>query len=87
MSYTKRLPDIQDIKRLSTLVYSYPSSRAEVVKVARMWNYKDEVITFLRQFPVSDSFNSRTDLVAKSEELSKTIRNQWESTPQLRIQF
>lgn len=77
--YTKRLPNHQDVIRLSTLVREYPVTRTEVVRVARMWNFSEEVVAFLRQFPAEDLFDTRTDLVNRSEELSLLIRQEWES--------
>jgi hypothetical protein len=77
--YSKRIPSQHDIVRLSTLVKSYPVKRSAVVKVARMWNFKPEVISFLRQFPADEEFDTRTDLVTRAEELSLLIRQEWES--------
>lgn len=77
--YSKRIPSLHDIVRLSTLVKSYPVKRSEVVRVARMWNFKPEVISFMRQFPANEEFDTRTDLVSRAEELSLLIRQEWES--------
>lgn len=77
--YTKRIPSQHDISRLSTLVKGYPVKRSEVVRIARMWNFKPEVISFLRQFPADETFQSRTDLITRAEELSLLIRQEWES--------
>ncbi len=77
--YTKRIPNQQDIVRLSTLIKSYPITRSDVVKVARMWNFKPEVISFLRQFSPDEEFDTRTDLVTRTDELSLLIRQEWES--------
>lgn len=77
--YNKRIPDMHDIVRLSTLVRNYPTTRAEIVRIARMWNFKPEVVSFLRQFPPNELFDTRTDLVTRSEELSLLIRQEWES--------
>lgn len=77
--YTKRIPIKQDIERLSTLANQYPISRIELVRIARMWNFKDEVISFLRLFPSIELFESRSDLLTRYEELSLLIRQEWES--------
>jgi hypothetical protein len=77
--YTKRIPNLNDVVRLSTLVKGYPVKRSDVVRVARMWNFKPEVISFLRQFPADEEFETRTDLVNRTEELSLLIRQEWES--------
>lgn len=77
--YTKQLPNNQDIVRLGTLIRSYPTTRAHIVRVARMWNFKPEVISFLRQFPADQRFDSRTDFVSRIQELSLLVRQQWES--------
>lgn len=77
--YSKRLPSQHDIVRLSTLVKNYPVKRSDVVRVARMWNFKPEVISFLRQFPPDEEFETRTDLVTRTEELAILIRQEWES--------
>lgn len=77
--YTKRIPATQDIVRLSTLVKSYPATRTELVRIARMWNFKDEVISFLRLFSAAELFETRTDLLTRYEELSLLIRQEWES--------
>lgn len=77
--YTKQIPQQQDIVRLSTVIKQYPASRSHIVRIARMWNFKPEVISFLRQFPPDEMFESRTDLVTRTEELSLLIRQEWES--------
>jgi hypothetical protein len=77
--YSKRIPNQHDIVRLSTLVRSYPVKRSDVVRVARMWNFKPEVISFLRQFPPDEEFETRTDLVTRADELALLIRQEWES--------
>lgn len=77
--YSKRLPNNQDIVRLGTLIRSYPTSRAHIVRVARMWNFKPEVISLLRQFPADQQFDSRTDFVGRVQDLALLIRQEWES--------
>lgn len=77
--YTKRIPASQDIVRLSTLMKHYPATRAELVRTARMWNFKDEVVSFLRLFPSTELFENRADLVTRFEDLSLLIRQEWES--------
>lgn len=77
--YTKQLPSLRDMERLSTLVRSYPATRAHIVRVARMWNFRPEVISFLRQFPADELFDSRIDFVTRTEEVALLIRQEWES--------
>ncbi len=77
--YTKQLPNLRDMERLSTLVRSYPANRAQIVRVARMWNFRPEVISFLRQFPADELFDSRIDFVTRTEEVALLIRQEWES--------
>lgn len=77
--YTKQLPNLRDMERLSTLVRSYPVTRAQIVRVARMWNFRPEVVSFLRQFPADQLFDSRIDFVTRTEEVSLLIRQEWES--------
>lgn len=77
--YSKRIPSQHDIVRLSAHVRNYPVKRSDIVRVARMWNFKPEVISFLRQFPPDEEFETRTDLVTRAEELSLLIRQEWES--------
>lgn len=79
MTYRKRIPEMQLIVRLSTLLKRYPATRAEAVKVARMWNFSDDVISFLRLFPAAEVFDTRTDMVTRAEELALLIRQEWES--------
>lgn len=78
MNYDKRLPDINEILRLSTLVRPYPTTRREVVRVARMWSMPESVISFLRQFPADEVFDARIDLVSRCQDLANLIRHQWE---------
>lgn len=85
MAYTKRLPANKDMVWLSKLVTSYPASRRQVLRMARMWNFPQEVVAFLRQFSADEEFMSRTDLVTRCEDLALLIRQQWES-PQETLQ-
>lgn len=78
MKYDKNLPDMNDILRLSTLVRPYPTTRREVVRVARMWSLPEPVVSFLRQFPADEIFDARIDLVNRSYDLAMLIRRQWE---------
>ena len=82
--YTKKIPTHQDVIRLSTLMQSYPVTRSEAVRTARMWNLSDEVISFLRMFSADERFETRTDLVTRAEELALRIRHEWES-PKTRL--
>lgn len=77
--YTKSLPHISDIAWLSTRIRPYPADRAEVVRIARRWNLPDTVIEFLRQFPASELFTSRADMVTRCDNLALLIRQEWES--------
>lgn len=79
MAYSHRLPSTKDIIWLSKLVTSYPVTRRQVVRTARMWNFKNEVISFLRQFPAEEVFESRADFVNRSEDAAVLIRQEWES--------
>jgi hypothetical protein len=86
MTYTKNLPNTKDIAWLSKLMTSYPTTRREIVRIARKWNFPDTVIEFLRQFPADEVFDSRADLVSRSESLALLIRQEWES-PKEPIQY
>lgn len=77
--YTKQLPSMHDVERLSTLVRSYPATRAQILRTARMWNFKPELVSLLRQFPAEHSFESRLDFFSRVEEICLLIRQQWES--------
>lgn len=79
MAYDKRLPNNKDIIWLSKLVTTYPATRRQVVRMARLWNFKQDVVSFLRLFPPDHEFTSRTDLVTKCEDLEILIRQEWES--------
>lgn len=77
--YTRTIPSQHEINRLSQLVKRYPVSRRDIVKVARMWNFKPEVISFLRQFAPDITFQTRLDLVSRYDELALLIRQERES--------
>lgn len=79
MAYSKRIPNSKDIVWLSKLVNSYPTTRREVVKVARMWNLSNDIVVFLRQFPPDKEFATRIDLVNNCESRATRIRQEWES--------
>jgi hypothetical protein len=87
MTYTKRLPEIKDIVRLSTLVSSYPVTRRQIVRMARIWNMNDDIVSFLRQFSADEVFTTRTDFVTRCDTLSKLIRQEWESPHQQVLSF
>ncbi len=78
MNYDKRLPDMAEILRLSTLVRPYPTTRREVVRVARMWNFPESVVSLVRQFPADEVFDARIDLVNRCNDLASLIRHQWQ---------
>jgi len=78
MAYTKRLPETKDIVWLSKLVGSYPANRSEVVRIARKWNFADNIVEFLRQFQTNEIFDNRADFVAKCDDLTTHIRQEWE---------
>lgn len=77
--YTKNLPNNHDILTLGLRIADFPSTRSEIVRIARKWNTPEEVIEFMRLFPSDQLFNSRTDLVARYESLAGVIRQQWET--------
>lgn len=79
MTYTKNLPNTKDIAWLSKLMTSYPTTRSEIVRMARRWNLPETVIAFMRQFPADAIFDSRADLVSRCEGLALLIRQEWES--------
>lgn len=83
MQYTKRLPNERDIVWLSKLVTSYPASRRQIVRMARMWNFKQDVVSFVRLFPADEEFASRTDFVNRCADLALLIRQEWESPQEL----
>lgn len=78
MEYTRRLPTIGDIVRLSMRVTRYPATRADIVRVARMWQFSDNVVMLLRQFPVDELFSTRVNLVTRCNNLMSVIREQRE---------
>lgn len=77
--YNGKLPTTHQIASLSMRVTKYPATRSEVVRTARMWNFDNDVVMFLRQFPTDRLFTSRTELVLKCNELATRVRRQWES--------
>ncbi len=79
MNYTNRLPSEKDIIWLSKLATSYPVTRREILRIARMWNFKPEVISFLRLFSPDQQFDTRTDFVTRTEHLAMLIRQEWEA--------
>lgn len=85
MAYTNRLPSEKDIIWLSKLVVSYPVTRREILRIARMWNSKPEVVSFLRLFEPDQLFQNRTDFVSQSEQYALRIRQEWELPVQQRL--
>lgn len=79
MQYTNRLPSEKDMIWLSKLTTSYPVTRREILRIARMWNFKPEVVSFLRLFAPDQLFETRTDFVARCESLALLIRQEWEA--------
>ncbi len=79
MKHVHRLPSSKDIIWLSKLATSYPVTRRQIVRVARMWNFKNDLIAFLRLFPPDEMFESRADFVTRCEDLTILIRQEWES--------
>lgn len=79
MQYTNRLPSEKDIIWLSKLLTNYPATRREILRIARMWNFKPEVVAFVRLFAPDQQFDSRTEFVTRCENLAHLIRQEWES--------
>ena len=76
--YTRHLPSMYDIARLSIRVRQYPVTRSELVRIARQWNYSEDVIMFLRQYEPDELFMTRADLVTRCSVLAEKIRHNWE---------
>ncbi len=83
--YSKSLPEMADIIRLSKLVHAYPATRSEIVRMGRRWNVSENLIEFVRQFPVTELFETRALFVARCEELALRIRQDWQ-TPKVIVQ-
>ncbi len=85
--YEKRLPTVQEITHLSTLIRSYPVNRAEVLRTARLWDLKYELIAFIREFPPNAVFQTRIEFVSQSNKLAASIRELWEAPAQFTLKF
>lgn len=77
--YSGKLPSMQDIVYLSTRIKTYPATRSEILRTARMWGAKSHTIAFLREFPPEFTFATRSGFVHQCELRAQHIRNQWES--------
>lgn len=77
--YSKRLPSSHEIVGLSTRITAYPVTRTDAVRTARMWNFSNDVVEFLRQFPADELFDSRSSLVVRCDNTAARIRHQWET--------
>lgn len=82
MAFTSHLPQTRDISWLSTLVPSYPATRRDIVRTARKWNVRSDIIMFLREFDADKQFESRSDFMLQCEQLADEIRREWESPQQ-----
>ena len=83
MSYTKQLPHIGDLVRLSKLVKRYPTTRDKLMWFARMRDLGDDVCDFLQQFPADRVFLSPEDFITQTEELETLINQEWDTPPEI----
>jgi hypothetical protein len=74
MNYTKSLPEVEDLRRLSGSLNDFPISVHRTVAVAIASGYKNEVIDFLKLF--QGSFESRADFYARTTELVMLIKEE-----------
>lgn len=80
--YSGKLPTTEEIAKLSIRIKSYPTTRADVVRTARMWGSRSQTIAFLREFPPQYMFLSRSGFVHQCELRAQQIRRAWESPRQ-----
>lgn len=73
MIYSKSLPRLEDISRLSTLVRIYPTARRDILNVAMIEGFDIKVIELLKEFPADEIFDSPDDLVTRCTELELLI--------------
>ena len=75
MSYTKRLPQLSGLARLSDYAL-FPATVAELRGVAYKHKASQSIIDFLALFSPGDSFGSRQDFLTSCEELELLIREE-----------
>lgn len=73
MIYSKSLPRLEDIDRLSSLVRVYPAARRDVLNVAMIEGFNTKVIELLKEFPADEIFESREDLNTRCAEVELFI--------------
>jgi Protein of unknown function (DUF2795) len=82
MVYTKLLPRVRDLLRLSK-VKPGPVTRDELIEYAAMGKFSDEVIAFLRQFPADRVFKNAAEFMTQAEELELLINEERGMPPEL----
>lgn len=74
MNYTKQLPKLSDLRKLSDSLDKFPVSVRRVVTKAVIDGYKNELIDFLKLF--QGEFESRSDFYARTSELVMLIKEE-----------
>ena len=76
MTYTKPLPRIDNILRLSQLARPFPKTAGMVLDIAETWDFSSNTIGFLKLFPEGEVFESDDDLLTRCDELELMIREE-----------
>lgn len=74
MNYTKPLPELKDLRRLSNTLDNFPLSIRRAVAAAIASGHKNELIDFLKLF--HGNFESRADFYARTSELVMLIKEE-----------
>lgn len=76
MIYGKALPRIDNIRWLRRLVGPFPTTAGEILEIARVWNFSQGTIDFLKLFPGDEEFTSEDDFLTRCEELEMLMREE-----------
>lgn len=71
-----KLPQLEEIRRLGSLVSIYPASQRDIMQCAQRNKFSQEVIGLLREFPTDEVFESPTDLTNRCDTLEIFIQDE-----------
>jgi hypothetical protein len=76
MTYTKSLPQIDNIFWLAKLARPFPTTAGKILRLAKEWHFSRSTIDFLSIFPPDQEFQNTDDFISRSEALELLIRDQ-----------
>lgn len=83
MTYDKPIPGIDNIHWLSKLVWPFPVTVREILETAKIWDFSQRTLDFLKLFPGDQQFVSEHDFMTRCSALEELLYTERESSIEL----